>query len=55
MAADQETTRAELEEERAHLLRRIDELTIGGDVDMDFDDDFADRGQVAGEIGASTP
>ena len=33
------------------LLRRIDELTIGGEIDMDYDDDFADRAQVAGEVG----
>ena len=36
---------------RALLLRRIDELTIGGEIDMDYDDDFADRAQVAGEVG----
>jgi DnaK suppressor protein len=40
-----------LEEERANLLRRIDELTVGGEVDLEFDDDFADRGQVASERG----
>ena len=46
-------TRALLENERAQLLRRIDELTIGGEVDMEYDDDFADRGQVTGERGAN--
>jgi RNA polymerase-binding transcription factor DksA len=40
-----------LEREQALLRRRIDELTVGGEVDMDYDDDFSDRGQVAGEIG----
>ena len=53
MSIDPENQRRLLEDERAHLLRRIDELTVGGEVDMDFDDDFADRGQVAGEIGAN--
>ena len=43
--------RSILEQERALLLRRIDELTIGGEIDMDYDDDFADRAQVAGEVG----
>lgn len=43
--------RAELERERAHLLVQIDELTVGGEIDLDFDDDFSDRGQVAGEQG----
>ena len=51
MAADPETQRAQLEDERDHLLLRIDELTVGGKVEQDFDADFADRGQVAGEIG----
>jgi RNA polymerase-binding transcription factor DksA len=40
-----------LQADREQLLRRIDELTSGGEVDMDFDDDFADRAQVAGEKG----
>lgn len=43
--------RSILVQERALLLRRIDELTVGGEVDMAYDDDFADRGQVAGEVG----
>ena len=44
-------TRANLEADRTHLLSQIDELTVGGEVDLDYDDDFADRGQVAGEKG----
>lgn len=43
--------RASLEHEQRQLLAQIDELTIGGEIDLDFDDDFADRGQVAGEQG----
>jgi RNA polymerase-binding transcription factor DksA len=46
-----DSLRAELEEERSQLLRRIDELTIGGEIDLDYDDDFADKGQVASEQG----
>ena len=38
-----------LEQERSSLIARIDELTIGGEVDLEFDQEFADRGQVAGE------
>ncbi|MEM7286000.1 MAG: TraR/DksA C4-type zinc finger protein [Actinomycetota bacterium] len=41
----------DLENERSELLARIDELTVGGDVDLDFDDDFADRALVASEQG----
>ncbi len=48
--AEQRTT---LEGERALLRRRIDELTVGGEIDMDYDDDFSDRAQVAGEVGAN--
>jgi DnaK suppressor protein len=43
--------RARLDEEREHLLHQIDELTVGGEINLDFDDDFADRGQVASEQG----
>lgn len=43
--------RTQLEAERTHLLARIDELTVGGEVELEFDDDFADRGQVASEQG----
>jgi len=48
---DQATTRAALEVEREHLVNQIDELTVGGKVDLDFDDNFADSGQVAAEQG----
>lgn len=51
MANSPADVRAQLERERAHLLAQIDELTVGGEVDLDFDDDFSDRGQVAGEKG----
>ena len=51
MSDDHADKRARLEEERTHLVRNIDELTVGGQIDLDFDDDFADRGQVAGEQG----
>ncbi len=51
MPANDSTTRGLLEGERDELLQRIDELTAGGQVDLDFDDDFADRGQVASEQG----
>lgn len=40
-----------LEAEKAELLRRIDELTVGGEIDLDFDEDFSDRGLVASEQG----
>jgi RNA polymerase-binding transcription factor DksA len=49
-----DATRAQLETERAQLLRRIDELTVGGEVDLDYADDFADRGQVTGEKGENS-
>ena len=51
MGPNTDTVQAALEQERAHLLTTLDELTVGGDVDLDFDDDFADRGLVAGEQG----
>lgn len=51
MNAEHEKQRALLEQERAQLAHRIDVLTVGGEVDMEFDDEFADRGQVAGKIG----
>lgn len=51
MSNDHADARAHLEEERKHLLARIDELTIGGEVDLDYDDDFADRGSVASAQG----
>jgi len=46
-----EAQRALLDDERALLARRIDLLTVGGEIDLDFDSEFADRGQVAGEKG----
>lgn len=51
MADDYTQLREALDAERTTLLRRIDELTKGGDIELDFDDDFADRGQVSAEIG----
>ena len=51
MSENHDGKRRHLEEERTSLLARIDELTVGGEVDLDFDDDFADRGQVASEQG----
>ena len=51
MSDEHADKRDRLEEERAHLARSIDELTVGGQIDLDYDDDFADRGQVAGEQG----
>ena len=53
MSDNQDGRRESLEDEAAHLRVRIDELTVGGEIDLDFDDDFADRGQVAGEKGAN--
>jgi len=49
MSENLTSVRSQLESERTHLLAQIDELTVGGEVDLDFDDDFADRGQVTGE------
>lgn len=43
--------RDEFDAERKRLLTRVDELTIGGEIDLDYDSDFADRGQVTGEQG----
>ncbi len=43
--------RDEFEAERTSLLHHIDELTAGGEIELDFDDDFSDRGQVASEQG----
>jgi DnaK suppressor protein len=49
--ADHEDKRLVFTEERQHLLQQIDELTVGGQVDLDFDDDFSDRSLVASEQG----
>lgn len=51
MADNHADVRTALESDRSHLLMQIDELTAGGEIDYDFDDDFADRAQVAGEQG----
>ncbi|MDG2114206.1 MAG: TraR/DksA C4-type zinc finger protein [Actinomycetota bacterium] len=51
MSENNADKRSLLEEERANLLRRIDELTVGGEVALEFDSDFADRSQVASEQG----
>ena len=51
MADNHADVRTALESDRNHLLTQIDELTVGGEIDYDFDDDFADRAQVAGEQG----
>lgn len=44
-------TRAALEDERTQLVHQIDVLTAGGDIELDFDGNFADSGQVAAEQG----
>ena len=51
MAATHHDRRAHLADERTRLMLRIDELTAGGNIEMEFDDDFADRAKVAGEQG----
>jgi DnaK suppressor protein len=51
MSENHADIRTSLEAERGQLLVQIDELTVGGEINLDFDDDFADRGQVAGEQG----
>jgi DnaK suppressor protein len=43
--------RAQLEAERAHLADQVASLTPGSAVSPDFDDNFADSGQVAAEQG----
>ena len=45
-----ETLRASLTEERDQLLHQLDELGFGG-TSLDFDENFADSGQVAAEQG----
>lgn len=42
--------RASLEEERGALLAQLAELGVGGD-EIEFDENFADSGQVAAEQG----
>jgi RNA polymerase-binding transcription factor DksA len=45
------TLRASLEEERDDLVRGIKALETGTDASLDFDENFADSGQVAAEQG----
>jgi RNA polymerase-binding transcription factor DksA len=42
--------RAQLEDERASLLRQLEDLGAG-DKGMSYDENFADSGQVAAELG----
>ena len=49
MTGPHEQQRAALSEARAYLVGQIGELTPGSEDSMDFDDDFADRAQVAAE------
>ena len=42
--------RTHLRDERDHLRRQLEELGVGGE-GMDFDENFADSGQVAAEQG----
>lgn len=51
MAEQSTDVKTALEAERKDLLHRIDELTYGGEIDLDYDDNFADSGQVAAEQG----
>jgi len=45
-----EVLRATLRDEHDHLSRQLGELGVGGE-GMDFDENFADSGQVAAEKG----
>ena len=49
VSENHENVRPLLEKEQSDLLARIDELTVGGEIDLEFDDDFSDRGLVASE------
>ena len=49
MSENHDDVRPILQQERSDLLARIDELTVGGETDLEFDDDFSDRGRVASE------
>ncbi len=51
MSEHHASRRQTLEEERINLLHQIDELTVGGEIDLEFDDDFSDRSLVASEQG----
>ena len=46
-----DTVRASLKVEEAELVRRIEELAIDGTGASEFDENFADSGQVAAELG----
>jgi len=48
---DVDAVRVVLEREQAELNRQIDELDISNDSAADFDENFADSGQVAAEQG----
>jgi len=43
--------RAELEREEAHLRGQLGELVPGNETSLTFDENFADSGQVAAEMG----
>jgi len=43
--------RAELEREEAHLRGQLGELVPGTDTSLSYDENFADSGQVAAEMG----
>lgn len=46
-----EKLRASLKTEEAELVRRLEELAIDGTGASEFDENFADSGQVAAELG----
>lgn len=46
-----EKLRASLKTEEAELVRRLEELAIDGTGESEFDENFADSGQVAAELG----
>jgi RNA polymerase-binding transcription factor DksA len=48
---DLSTVRDALDHERAELARQLSELTADGSAAPDFDENFADSGQVAAEMG----
>lgn len=49
MSKNHDDIRPILQQEQSDLLARIDELTVGGEINLEFDDDFSDRGLVASE------
>jgi DnaK suppressor protein len=50
---DLSTVRDALDHERAELERQLSELTPDGAAAPDFDENFADSGQVAAEMGVN--